>query len=109
MQTLRRFVVAGLAVLLLQACSSATTGKRFDSLAEFSKAFPGFAVLGRFNEGWPATLTRIDSARDQITFTVPGKGRQSYPGYRGYELKAVFLRRADGKTAVIVLRSKQRR
>jgi hypothetical protein len=86
------------------------SGDSFASYAEFIAHHEreGFVFLGRFDDAWPATVIDERTAMNEISFMRQNGTRHTYPGYDGYQLKAVRLRTADGHAAIVVLRSKKK-
>ena len=105
-------ISALLALIGLIGCtgSGLVEGNSFKSEAEFKKSVEDddFVVIGSFNLKWPATITSVESAENEIRIDIPDFSRNEYPGLTGYKLKAVVLKRDDGKYSGFVLRAKEK-
>lgn len=90
--------------------SSISEGTSFKNEAEFKKASAadGFVIIGSFNLGWPATISSLTDGQNEIRISIPEIGDNEYNGLTGYKLKAVVLKRDDGKYSGIVLRAKDK-
>ena len=94
----------------LAAC--AQEKKDFASEGEFRAAQRelGYVLLGSFEDPeWPAKITSEKKAENEISFQAPNGTHHRYPGYDGYTLRVVRLMGQDGKHAVRVLRSREKR
>ena len=101
----RRFALLMLAPLLLSGCGQpAMTRGEF---VERERA-AGWVVIGEFGRQWPASEQRRFDGRDALRFTTADGTPHHYRGFDSYALQAVFLRSADDRETVVVLRSQQR-
>ena len=106
-------VILALAIagyLYLFSGPSLVPGTKFETMASFDKVVSksGFVIIGRFNLAWPAEIVSSDESKDEITLRVPGLSENKYPGFTGYNLKAIVLKREDGLFSGFVLRSKEK-
>ena len=86
-------------------------GKTFRGLRQLFDYYEtkGFIMLGRFEKSrWPAKVVQQEERTNEISFTLKGGVRHSYPGYTGYRLRVVTLADATGGETVVVLRSKDK-
>lgn len=85
-------------------------GGQFKSASAFEAraSEAGYVVLGRFNLSWPAVVYSMEEANNEISLTIPGYGNHIYPGYTGYRLMGVVLKRSDDQYSGFVLRSKSK-
>ena len=98
------------AVILCSCGSKSEVGKSYksyDDLINDQKA-KGYVFLGRFGESWPAELTEVRTAVNEISFQRLGGIKHRYPGYDGYELKMIRLMSSSNEEIVIVVRSKEK-
>lgn len=103
-----RLAAVVMVAALALGCGRIREGNEYESEAAFMKDAKGYVALGRFNDAWPMTVVSVAEAKDTIEVEIPGHGRQMYPGYTGYRMKAVVLKRLDGAHAGIVLRSEEK-
>jgi hypothetical protein len=86
-------------------------GKEFGSLADAVADYEaqGFQKTGQFPRSeWPARVTSVQEATNQITFQLKGGMRHTYSGYSGYRLKVVRMEDAAGKETAVVFRSREK-
>lgn len=82
-------------------------GHRYQSLEELNAAqrAVGYAPVGFFGDNWPARISEVVTAKDQIEF-VRGDGvAHSYQGFDGRYLKVIRLFSEDRQETLIVYRS----
>lgn len=103
-----RLLAVMMVAVLAAGCGGIREGKEYESEAALRSAAKGYVVLGRFNDAWPMTVVSVKKAKDSIELEIPGQGRQTYPGYTGYRMQAVLLKRLDGAHAGIILRSEEK-
>ena len=86
------------------------TGKTYKTLAalEAAQEKKGYVPLGNFGSTWPAKITEIKKAENEINFSLKSGARHGYPGYDGYTLKVIRLNNSQGEETVAVFRSKEK-
>jgi hypothetical protein len=105
-------VIVAVPVLLTGCRSSALReGATFADGAGFQKAVEqdGYLIIAEFEEGWPATITRITTGDGEVTLQVPGDAGRDYSGFDGYGMMAIVLKKEGGGQAGAVLRTKEMR
>jgi hypothetical protein len=100
------FFLSLFCVFLLQGCGGRTEFQDFSSLKEEAEK-DGYLLMGKFGDQWPATLQDTREMDDRIDFQVPGRGPQSYPGYKGYHFRLYILLSESGKKFVVLFKKKK--
>lgn len=101
-----------LSVSLLVTASGCTkqigVGDSFSSESEVIAAAEksGYVIVGSVDTAWPMQVVSVHQGKDAVTFTIPGGPPRSYDGFKGYQMRALVLKGADGKHGGVVLRSK---
>lgn len=99
-------LLLGALLAFVPACGADPIGTTCQGPSDVLSLFPDFVQIGSFGGRWPATVQRVKSGHHQLLFTRRNGMPHLYPGYTGYDLKAVFLDDDEGNETVLVLRSK---
>ena len=93
-----------------QAASRLAVGQRFTSHAELidDQLAAGFLRVGTFGKHWPARVTEIATAKDEIKFVRQGGTPHYYPKFDGYDMKMVRLMAGNQETIVVFRSAKKR-
>lgn len=79
-----------------------TTDMERDQLAR------GFEVISMQQKTWPAQIVRIERARDEISYKLPGQSEHRYGGLEGYDLKVLYMEGTGKLAGAVVLRSSEK-
>ncbi len=106
-----RNLIIIISIMTLWSCSKGEIGKTYQNLSELESAQDkmGFVRTGKFGNNWPAKVSEIKTAMNEIKFTRKDGTPHRYFGFDGRELKMIRLVTEDNKENIIVFKSKNKK
>ena len=108
----RMLLLLIVSTVILSSCGSKSeVGNSYKSYGDLmsDQKEKGYVFLGRFGESWPAKVTEVRTAMNEISFQRHDGTKHRYPGYDGYELKVIRLMSSSNEETLIVVRSKKKK